>query len=49
LGEDWQLLRKFYKENSSGPAKFEVSERFGFSKYLEDAEALAYSLKQQSD
>ena len=26
LGDDWELLRKVYKENSRGPQKMEVIE-----------------------
>jgi hypothetical protein len=31
-------MRKFYKENSRGPAKYEVAENIGLTKYSEDVE-----------
>ena len=35
LGDDWDVLRKFYRENSRGPAKNEVGERLGLNKLYE--------------
>lgn len=33
LNTDWDVFRKFYKENSKGPAKNEVIARLGSLKY----------------
>ena len=42
MGEDWDILRKFYKENSKGPAKNEVGERLGLNKLYEGADHYIY-------
>lgn len=38
LNEDWDLLRKYYTENSKGPAKYAVSHHIAHSKYQEDVD-----------
>mmetsp|Transcript_34216 Transcript_34216/g.33434 ORF Transcript_34216/g.33434 Transcript_34216/m.33434 type:complete len:460 (+) Transcript_34216:286-1665(+) len=48
LSEDWELLRKVYKENAKGPAKFEVlAEKVG--KFQEDVDSLFYLVKVENE
>ncbi len=45
LGDDWELLKKVYKENAKGPAKHEIGEKIGISKLQEDMENFFYMIK----
>ena len=38
LGEDWELLRKVYRENAHGPAKNDIAERLGLNMLLSDGD-----------
>ena len=49
LADDWELLRKVYKENSRGPAKNDIAERVGTVKLAEDSEQFVFMMKQASE
>ena len=42
-------MRKFYKENARGPAKYEIAENFAINRLLQDCDQLYFMLKVESD
>ena len=49
MGDDWDILRKFYKEQSKGPAKHEVGERLGLNKLYEGSDHYIFLYQKQKD
>ncbi|CDW74480.1 guanylate-binding n-terminal domain containing protein [Stylonychia lemnae] len=49
LQSDWDIMRKFYKENARGPAKFDISERLGINRLLSDCDQLFFMIKSEQD
>eukprot|EP00347_Sterkiella_histriomuscorum_P006351 403353091 len=49
LTSDWDILRKFYKDNAKGPAKYDVGERLGLDKLMSDSEQLGHMLRLEND
>jgi hypothetical protein len=49
LGDDWDLLRKVYKENARGPAKADIGEKIGLNKLYEDMDQFFFITKTNHD
>ena len=49
LGADYELLRKYYKENARGSAKYEIGEQMVGTKLYENSEHFVYMMRLESE